>query len=139
MHNAICNVFLKICIEHYRKVYEHEIMHDNQDYYGTPPESIIISFGSSQNHDDWKPLTEKEAVFRYSSQCLQSVSLNTTPDFTESVMYYKEAYAELCYQENGNAFMMIQFGKRYARCYRYNIIKHENNIQITNEQLIWIS
>lgn len=138
MNNALCNSFVKICIEHYQKVYEDGMMQENQGYYGTPPESIIISFGFSQN-DDWKPLILKEAVFRYSSQGLQSVPLDTVPNFTENKMYYKEAYAELCYQENEIAFMMIQFGKRFAECYRYDIIINENNIQFINEKLIWIS
>lgn len=115
------------------------MMQENQGYYGTPPESIIISFGFSQNYDDWKPLILKEAVFRYSSQGLQSVHPDTVPDFTENNMYYREAYAELCYQENGIAFMMIQLGKRFAQCYRYDIIINENNIQIINEKLIWTS
>lgn len=145
MYNILCNVFVKLCIDYYQKVYEVGKMKKNQIYYGKPPESIIISFGSSQNYNDWKPLVLKEAVFRYSSQGLQSVPLDTVPDYTENGMYFKEAYAELCYQKNGIAIMMVQFGKRYARCYRYNIIIYENKIidenkvQLINEKLLWIS
>ena len=139
MNNDICNSLLKICIDHYQKEYNDGMMPDKHDNYGTPPESIIISFGFTQNNDDWKPLAVKEAVFRYSSQGLQTVSLDTVPDYTENGMYYQEAYAELCYQETGIAFVMIQFGKRYARCYRYNIVGKENNVQIINEKLIFVS
>ena len=139
MDKVLCNALLKICEDHYQKVYNDGLMHNNCIDYGTPPTSIIISFGSSKNNDDWKPLSEKEAMFRYSSQGLQTVSLDTVPDYTENGMYYKEAYAELCYQKNGIAFIMIKFGKRYARCYRYEIVNHDNNIQIINEKLIWIS
>ncbi|MBP1533671.1 MAG: hypothetical protein IK999_06030 [Ruminococcus sp.] len=141
MNKDLCNSLLKICIDHYQKVYNDGMMHDNHDYYGTPPKSIIISFGSSLNICDWRPLAakDKEAVFKYSSQGLQTVSLDTAPDYTENGMYYQEAYAELCYQENGIAFIMIQYGKRYASCYRYNIVNHDNNVQIINEELIWIS
>ncbi|NLT08378.1 MAG: hypothetical protein GXY08_02620 [Ruminococcus sp.] len=139
MNRDLCNSLLKICIDHYQKEYNDGMMLDNLEFHGTPPKSIIISFGFSQNNDDWKPLAIKEAAFRYSSQGLQIVSLDTVPDYTENGMYYQEAYAELCYQENGIAFIMIQYGKRYARCYRYNIVSQENNVQIINEKLIWIS
>ena len=139
MNTFLFNALMQICEDHYQKVCIDGIMHDNHNDYGTPPESIIIAFGSSQNNDNWSPLAIKEAVFRYSSQGLQPVSLDTIPDYTENGMYYKEAYAELSYQENGIAYIMIQFGKRFAKCYRYNIVKHENNIQIINEELIWIS
>lgn len=139
MDTVICNALLKICEEHYQKEYIEGMKHDNHDYYGTPPESIIISFGSSQNNGIWKPLTNKEALFRYSSQGIQALPPDTIPDYTENGMYYKEAYAELSYQDNGIAFIMIQFGKRYMRCYRYNVVKHENDVQIINEELIWIS
>lgn len=139
MNKDLCDSLLKICIEHYQKEYNDGMMLDNHEFYGTPPKSIIISFGFSQNNADWKPLAVKEAVFRYSSQGLQTVSPDTVPDYTENGMYYKEAYAELCYQENGIAFIMIQYGKRYASCYRYNIVNQDNNIQIVNEKLIWIS
>lgn len=139
MDTALCNALLKICIDHFQEVYDDAMKQENQGYYGTPPECMIISFGLSQKNDYWKPIAKKKAVFRYSSQGLQSVSLDTVPDYTENGMYHKEAYAELSYQENGNAFMMIQFGKRYARCYRYDIIKSEENIQLINEKLIWVS
>ncbi len=139
MDTALCNALLKICIDYFQKVYEDAMMQENQGYYGTPPECIIISFGFSQKNDYWKPIAKREAVFQYSSQGLKSVSLDTVPDYTENGMYHKEAYAELSYQENGIAFMMIQFGKRYARCYRYDIIKNEKNIQLINEKLIWVS
>ena len=141
MNKDLCSAFLKICIEHYQKVYDEGIAQNNLNFYGSPPQSIIISFGLSQNQkkDYWKPLAQKEAVFRYSSNRLQSVPLDTVPNFTENRMYYKEAYAELCYQSNGIAIMMIQFGKRYAQCYRYDIIINEKNIQLTNEKLLWIS
>lgn len=139
MDTVLYNALLKICEDHYQKVYIDGMKLDNHINYGTPPESIIISIGFSQNNDDWRPLAVKEAVFRYSSQGLQTVSLDTIPDYTENGMYFKEAYAEICYQENGIAFIMISFGKRYASCYRYNIVKENNNIQIINEKLIWVS
>ncbi|MBQ8010366.1 MAG: hypothetical protein IJ265_02290 [Oscillospiraceae bacterium] len=139
MDSTLCNALMQICADHYQKVCIGVKMNDNRNDHGTPPESIVIAFGSTQNNDDWRPLSIKEAVFRYSSQGVQPVSLDTIPDYTENGIYYKEAYAELIYQENGIAYIMIQFGKRFARCYRYNIVKYQNNIQITNEKLIWIS
>lgn len=139
MNKALCNEFLRICLEHYQKVYEEGMMHNQQDLYGMPPDSIIISFGLSKNNNDWKPLVQKEAVFRYSSNKLQSVPLDRVPDYAENRKYFKEAYAELCYQENGIAIMMIQFGKRFAQCFRYDIILNEKNIQLMNEKLLWIS
>jgi len=54
-------------------------------------------------------------------------------------MYYKEAYAELSLHENGSACIMIQFGKRYARCYRYDIAGERDNTELINEELIWVS
>ena len=137
MDTVLCNALIQICKEHFQKAAADGVM--NGSHYGTPPESMIISFGPSQNNDDWKPLAVKEAVFRYSSQGLQRVSADTMPDHTENGMYYKEAYAELSCQDNGIAYIMIQFGKRYARCYQYNIIKHGDDIQIINEKLIWVS
>ena len=139
LRGMLYDFYGELLTSHQKKVYEDAMMQENQGYYGTPPECIIISFGFSQKNDYWKPIAKKEAVFRYSSQGLKSVSLDTVPDYTENGMYHKEAYAELSYQENGIAFMMIQFGKRYARCYRYDIIKNEKNIQLINEKLIWVS
>lgn len=139
MNQSLCDAFIKICTEHYHDVYNKGMTEKNKDFYGTPPESMIIAFGLSQNSDDWKPLTVKEAVFRYSSQGLLPVPPDTAADQTEIRMYCKEAYAELCYQENGIAYMMIQFGKRYARCYRYDIVTSEDGIHLVNEQLLWVT
>ncbi|GEM_PF-6296344 len=139
MNTDLCNAFVKICTEHYRKVCETGMLQENRSIFGTPPESIIICFGFSQKNDEWKPLSEKEAVFRYSSHGLQTAAPDTVPDNTANGMYYKEAYAELCCQENGVAFMMIQFGKRYARCYRYRIEQDAETIQLVDETLIWAS
>ncbi len=136
MNTILCNALLKKCTEHYNKENSDGMPADNHNFYGAPPESIIIAFGPSKNNNDWKPLAIKEAVFRYSSQGLQTLSHYTVHDLTENGMYYKEAYAELSYQENAIAYIMIQFGKRYARCYQYNIVKNGNSIQLINEKLI---
>lgn len=109
------------------------------DQYGAPPDSIIIAFGASQKIDEWRPIKNIEAVFRFSSSGLQEVNIDTSPDQTAQKMYHKEAYAELCYYEDKVAFLMIMFGKRYAQCYRYNIKDDNGKVQLENEKLLWIS
>ena len=138
MKKNICDALLQKCIEHYQDVYEYGKQLDF-DKYGAPPESIVIAFGTSQKKDKWCPIKNKEAVFRYSSSGLQKMDIDTLPDEAEQKMYHKEAYAELCYFGNDVAFIMIMFGKRYAQCYRYNIIDDNGNVQLENEKLLWIS
>lgn len=133
MKNRIYDKLIERCIEYYKKVCKSE-----DSFYGTPPQSIIIAIGMS-NNSEWKELSQKEAVYRYTSECLQEVSNDTDYDRTENGMYFKEAYAELSFNSNNEAFMMMIFGKRYARCYRYSIRTENDDINLTDEKLIWVS
>lgn len=138
MDTVLRDVFINLCIDHYLNVIKVQSSNNKQEYYGVPPKSIVIVVGTSRRKE-WFPITKREAVFRYDKHNLQEVAVDTAPDRTEQGMYFKEAYAELCLQENGTAFMMIQLGKRYARCYRYLIINDNGSIQFTDETLMWIS
>ena len=143
MNTLLRDALLQKCISHYNKTYEDGI-HSDQKKYGSPPESILIVCGPAQKKDDFKYVSKKEAAFRFSAQGLQeigtdNVDISTVPFQSEKGMYFDEAYAELGYHEKDVAFIMIWYGKRYASCYRYDVLSDDGNIKLIHEKLLWIS
>lgn len=141
MKQNLRDALLKKCLERYQAMYEDGMQLSPPDRCGTPPERMVIALGTLRENDynAMYPLAQKETAFRYSSDGLQEADIETQPDFTENKAYYREAYAELSCQDNGTAFVMIQFGKRFARCYRYQIHADHDLIQLTDEELLWVS
>ncbi|MBO4492931.1 MAG: hypothetical protein J5724_00940 [Ruminococcus sp.] len=136
MENAMRDALIKKCLEHYNTVYNEEI---NGKGFGVPPGSIVIVLGEVQKCKEWKPVSHRKAVLRYSSHGLEVVALDTVPDETENGMYFKEASAELYTTEDGAAFITLRFGKRYERCYSYTINTENEAVLLDHEKLVWVS
>ena len=143
MNTLLRDALLKKCISHYHETYKYGIQLD-QKRFGSPPESILIVFGPAPKKDDFLSVSKKEAAFRYSMQGLQEIGtdeadISRVSIQSENGMYYNEAHAELGYDDEAVAFIMVWYGKRYARCYRYNVLKENGNVQLINEKLLWVS
>lgn len=140
MDSTIKNEFIKLCINEFSDTSKDRLfLQRDQEIYGRPPESIVILIGSCRNSIEWRPISQKESAYRYNNDGFAEVDINTRPDHTENGMFFKEAYAELCIEDDSAAFMMIMFGKRYVRCYKYNIIQQDGKICFSDKTLMWIS
>ena len=138
MDEHLLDVLLSECIAVYEEVYQDGMQNPEKAYYGAPPQSVLIACGTSDRGDDWHPLSKKDACFRYTAEGLTAVPDDTEPDRTESGMYYRDAYAEWVYHE-GSAILMLVFGKRFARCFRYTVRTDGETVTLTEKKLLWIS
>ena len=136
MKNDVRDALVKKCTEHYNNVCNEGM---NMKDLGRPPESIVIVLGETQKSTEWKPISQRAAVFRYSADGLEEAAADTVPDETESGMYFREASAELYATEEGTAFMTLRFGKRYERYYGYTVISENGKVILDREKLIWVS
>ena len=136
MENDIRDALIKKCIEHYNAVCD---TGKNEKGCGEPPGSIVIVLGETQKSTEWRPISQREAVFRYSAQGLEEAAADTVPDETESGMYFREASAELFAAGEGTAFVTLRFGKRYERCYSYTVSIEKGKVLLDHEKLIWVS
>ena len=126
----------KKCIEHYNTVCD---TGTNEKRFGKPPEGIVIALGEPQKSSEWKPISQREAVFRYSAHGLEEAAVDTVPDETERGMYFREASAELYATEEDTTFITLRFGKRYVRCYGYTVVSENGEVLLDREKLIWVS
>ena len=136
MKNDIRDALLSKCIDFFNNIHKSA---ETDEHFGTPPETILIIFGKDQDNNEWKPVSEREAVFRYSKQSIQEAAIDAVPDETTNGMYVKEASAQIYTNKNGEAFITYRFGKKYERCYRYTVRNINRNILLTQEMLIWVS
>lgn len=131
----LSEILLNKCIEKYDNV----VNQDNARY-GAAPKSIIIVYS---NGDLTKPnsLSDINRAWQYKEGTLKDIPTEAKAKRKPiSGMYFNEAFAEFSYDLSSKmAFINIYFGPRFARGYEYTIVEANNEYDIGDEVILWIS
>ncbi len=136
--NEIIRLLIDDCINEYDdycKAGKNDIIK-----YGTPPLRLIIYQIEYYNMEKADRLGKRTSAWDYSDGVLIEIPTDTEPD-TEHIsgMYFSEVYAEITYDGNGTAFYALYMGRRFARCYRYSYVFENNECELTDKKIVWVS
>lgn len=129
---------LSKCIEKYEEAISRG---SDDEFYGTVPKLLIIEymeavrktkhFYSKTYVKSWDYRLKSEIVERHNKD------VDDNPIYG---MYFSRAKASFYYdQERRKAFVEVHMGPRYGRGFVYDIEGKDENIELVNEKLVWVS
>lgn len=122
----IGGILLNKCIKKYNDVVEDS---RNNIRFGVAPKSMIIA------------CSHENCAWKYKDREINKISADE--EFQRepiSGMYFNEAYAEFGYDmDSQKAFINIYFGPRFAKGFEYTIVNVNNEYDIKDEVILWVS
>lgn len=134
----LVEILLSKCIEKY----EETILGDSDDeFYGTVPKLLIIEYMDAVRKTKHSYSKTYVKSWDYHLKCEIVERHNKDEDDNPICgMYFSRARASFYYdQERRKAFVEMHMGPRYGRGFEYDIEGKDENVELANEKLVWVS
>lgn len=131
-------VVLNKCIQFFEELVT---AHEDDDFYGKLPRYMIIEYSDARRMTEhfYKKTLKKR--WKYIDGDIVEETIEKDPEENEkSGMYFLYAHASFYWDlEKGKAFVGMTFGPRFGRGYSYDIDKKEDDYELINEEIQWVS
>ena len=134
----LVEVLLSKCIEKYEKAISGI---SDDEFYGTVPRLLVIEYMEAVKKTEhfYSKTYIKSWDYRRKDE-IEERHNRDEDDNPTCGMYFARAKASFYYDlERGKAFVEMYMGPRYGRGFAYDIENKDENIELVNEKLVWVS
>lgn len=109
--------------------------------YGKPPQSMIIELGVGELIDDSLVYKNLIATYLYENKQLNAIANGAEPQREPvSDAFFFQGWARIGITANGTrGYIEYYMGPRFARSLSYEIVEDNDEVQLGDECILWVS